>query len=128
MGEGQVSNSEYVLMKIIWANQNKAFYSEIVEALEKENFTWKKNTILTFLARLVEKKVLATNKVGRKNEYYALVSEEEYIARQTKSFVGRVYEGNVKGLVSTLIQQDLISSNDLDELQSFWEQRKKIDE
>ena len=51
----QISESELVLMKIIWKNGGTALYSYIMEELEKERSGWKKNTVLTLLSRLVEK-------------------------------------------------------------------------
>lgn len=116
----QISASELVLMKIIWKNGGGALYSYIMEELEKEENSWKKNTVLTLLSRLVSKKYLKIKKIGRRNEYIALVKEQEYQAEQTHSFVDTVYEGNVKGLVSTLLQQDIISANELKEIERFW--------
>lgn len=116
----QVSESELKLMRIIWDHQGKAQYAEIAKILEDKGLAWKKNTIITFLTRLQEKGMLTINKIGRRNEYIAAVTEKEYLSQQTKSFVGNVYEGDVKGLVSTLLQQDLISSDELEDLQNFW--------
>lgn len=120
----QISESELVLMKIIWGNGGRALYSYIMEELEKEENEWKKNTVLTLLSRLVEKKFLKTDKIGRRNEYQALVSQEEYQAMQTHHFVDRIYAGNVKGLVSTLLQQDIISADELKEIERYWQARK----
>ena len=50
----QISESELVLMRIIWGNGGTALYSFIMEELEKEQNEWKKNTVLTLLSRLVE--------------------------------------------------------------------------
>lgn len=116
----QISESELVLMRIIWQNGNTALYSFIMEELEREQNEWKKNTVLTLLSRLVEKKFLRTSKIGRRNEYIALVTEQEYQTMQTHHFLNRIYGGNVKDLVSTLLQQDIISSDELKELERFW--------
>lgn len=119
----KISESELVLMKIVWKNGGTALYSHIMEELEKDRNEWKKNTVLTLLSRLMEKKFLRTNKIGRRNEYVALVSEREYQAVQTHSFVNKVYGGNVRGLVSTLLQQDIISSDELKEIEEFWREK-----
>lgn len=125
----QISESELVLMKIIWKNGGAALYSLIMEELEKDKNEWKKNTVLTLLSRLIDKKFLKTNKIGRRNEYAALVTQQEYQAIQTHSFLDRIYGGNVKNLVSTLLQEDIISSGDLKEIEEFWigqkQQRKE---
>lgn len=121
----QISESELVLMKIIWKNGGTALYSYIMEELEKDKNEWKKNTVLTLLSRLVEKNYLRTNKIGRRNEYKAVVAEQEYRAAQTQNFLDRVYEGNVSGLVSTLLQQDILSAEELKKIEKFWEEKKR---
>ncbi len=51
----QISESELVLMKIIWKNGGTALYSLIMKELEKDKNEWKNNTVLTLLSRLGEK-------------------------------------------------------------------------
>ncbi|MCI8969762.1 MAG: BlaI/MecI/CopY family transcriptional regulator [Lachnospiraceae bacterium] len=116
----QISESELVLMKIIWKNGGTALYALIMEELAKEKNEWKNNTVLTLLSRLVEKKFLKVKKIGRRNEYVAVVTEAQYQAMQTHSFLDRVYEGNVKNLVSTLLRQDILSPDELREIEAFW--------
>lgn len=116
----QISESELVLMKIIWKNKGAALYSLIMEELEKDQNEWKNNTVLTLLSRLVEKKFLKVNKIGRRNEYVAVVTEAEYQTMQTHSLLNKVYGGNVKNLVSTLLRQDILSADELKEIEAFW--------
>jgi len=107
-------------MKIIWANDGTALYSEIVAGLEAKGNSWTKNTIITLLSRLIEKGLIKTSKTGRRNIYKAIVAENEYQAEQTVRFLNKIYEGNTKGLVATLIENDLLSSSDYSELQRYW--------
>jgi len=116
----RISESELVLMKIIWKNGGAALYSLIMEELEKDRNEWKNNTVLTLLSRLVEKKFLKVKKTGRRNEYVATITEQEYQTMQTHSFLDKVYGGNVKNLVATLLQQDILSADELKEIESFW--------
>ncbi|MBY2477378.1 BlaI/MecI/CopY family transcriptional regulator [Clostridioides difficile] len=116
----QVSDFELVLMKIIWENGGTALYAEIVEKLEIKDILTTKNTIISLLSRLIEKGFLKTNKIGRRNKYTAIVSETEYQEIQTKTFINKIYEGNAKGLISTLIQKDLISADDYEDLKKYW--------
>lgn len=118
--ERQISESELVLMKIIWKNGGTALYSLIMEELEKGKNEWKNNTVLTLLSRLVEKKFLKIKKIGRRNEYVAVVTEKEYQAMQTHSFLDKVYSGNVKNLVATLLRQNILSADELKEIEAFW--------
>ncbi|ACK40725.1 BlaI/MecI/CopY family transcriptional regulator [Listeria monocytogenes] len=123
-----ISKSELEVMKIIWDFGRAVQYADVAGKLEEKNYSWKKNTVLTFLTRLVEKNLLSVKKVGRKNEYYALVSENEYLERQTETFVEDIYEGDVKGLITNLVQNDLISPDELEDLQQFWKRMKSPNE
>ena len=116
----QVSDSELELMKIVWANGGTALYAHIMDELANAGRTWQKNTIITLLSRLVEKGLLKTNKIGRRNEYTAVVSETDYQAAQAQTLLDKLYEGEAKGLVATLIQREMLTAADYDELKRFW--------
>ncbi len=121
----QVSDYELELLKIIWAgNGDQAMYAEIMDALEKKGLSWTKNTVITLLSRLVNKGFLKVKKIGRRNQYIAIVSEEQYREAQTQSLLDRVYEGDAKGLVCTLIQGSLLSPEEYEELKMYWEAGK----
>lgn len=79
-----------------------------------------KVTFITLLSRLVEKGALKTNKIGRKNKYTATLSAEEYQLQQTTQFVNKVYEGDMKNFISTLLDNNLLSSSDYEELLQQW--------
>ncbi len=117
----QASDSELELMKVIWDNGGSALYAQITALLAEKGIFWTKNTIITLLSRLVEKKLLKTSKIGHRNQYIALVSAEEYQGIQTENFLDKIYEGNAKGLVTALIQKELLSAKDYEELKKFWQ-------
>lgn len=118
----RITDYELELMKIVWANGGKALYVDIVKALEDKGTPWTKNTIITLSSRLINKGFLKTNKIGRRNEYTTVVSEGEYQAAQTETFLHKIYEGNAKGLVSTLIKKDLLSHKEMEDLKKHWEE------
>lgn len=116
----QISDSELELMRIVWARGGTALYAHIMEDLEKAGRAWQKNTVITLLSRLVEKGLLRTSKLGRRNQYTALATEADYQAAQAQTLLDKLYEGSAKGLVSTLIERELLSAADYEELRSFW--------
>lgn len=116
-----IPDSELELMKIVWANGGTALYAQIMEELSAAGRAWQKNTVITLLSRLVDKGLLKTSKIGRRNEYTALVSEAEYQTAQARTLLNKLYQGDAKGLVATLIQGDMLSEEDYAELKRFWE-------
>lgn len=116
----QMSESELVLMRIIWEKGGTAMFAEIMEELERQGRAFKNNTTLTLLSRLIEKKYLKISKTGRRNIYLALASQESYNAAQTKNLLDKVYEGSVKDLVNTLLTHGMVSEEEKEELRRFW--------
>lgn len=123
----QVSDSELDLLKIIWANGGTALYAHIMAELSKAGCAWQKNTVITLLSRLADKEMVKIRKIGRKNEYIAVVSEQDYQKTQAQTLLNKLYDGNAKGLVSTLIQGDMISAEEYEELKQFWEKGEGSD-
>ena len=118
----QISDSELELMKIVWASGGTALYAQIMEELAKAGRAWQKNTVITLLSRLVDKGLLKTSKIGRRNEYAALVTQADYQTAQARTLLNKLYEGSAKGLVATLIQGELLSPADYEELKQYWEE------
>ena len=117
----QVSDSELELMKIVWASGGTALYAHIMEELVKRGRVWQKNTVITLLSRLVDKGLLKTSKIGRRNEYEALATASDYQAAQTLTLVNKLYEGEAWGLAATLIERKMLTAEDCAELRRYWE-------
>lgn len=120
----QISDAELEIMKIIWGNPEEVtLFSYIMDGLAARGRPCQKNTLIVLLSRLMSKGFLKARKIGRRNEYTALVSETEYQTSQTRNFLDKIYEGSAKGLVSTLISGDLLTDAEYDELKKLLEKR-----
>lgn len=118
----QISDAELEIMKIIWGNPEKVtLFPYIMDGLASRGRPCQKNTLIVLLSRLTHKGFLRAKKVGRRNEYTALVSETEYQTAQTKNFLDKLYEGSAKGLVAALISGDLLSDGEYEELKKLLE-------
>lgn len=117
----QLSDAELDIMKIIWENQEATLFAFLMDALACKGKTWQKNTVITLLSRLLDKGFLKAKKTGRKNEYTPLITAAEYQTTQTKNFLDKIYEGSAKGLVSNLIESELLSNEEYLELKRVLE-------
>lgn len=57
-----------------------------------------------------------------------LFLETDYQEAQTKTLLDKLYEGNAKGIVSTLIEKDLLSPDDIEDLKIIGRVVRIIDE
>ncbi|MDE7313985.1 MAG: BlaI/MecI/CopY family transcriptional regulator [Eubacterium sp.] len=118
----QISDLELEIMKIIWSNPKEVvLFSDFMDALASKGRPCQKNTLIVLLSRLTGKGFLSAKKVGRRNEYTALVKEAAYQAAQTKHFLDKIYEVSAKGLVSNLIEGDFLTDAEYDELKKLLE-------
>ncbi len=122
----QLSDTELEIMKIVWGNPEKiTLFTYIMDGLAARGKPCQKNTLIVLLSRLMNKGVLSAKKIGRRNEYTTLISEEEYRTAQTKNFLDKIYEGSAKGLVSNLIMGDLLADEEYEELKRLLEKGKE---
>lgn len=119
-----ISDAELEIMRVIWSEGGRIFHAPLMEKLEGMGKQWKSSTVLTFLARLVEKDILAVKKLGRINEYIALCTENDYNELLAKSFLGKFFGSDAKSLVTSLIKQDCLTMEDIAEIQEFWKGEK----
>lgn len=115
---GKISDAEMEIMKIIWKKNNQITTAEILDALPKEN-SWKVTTIMTLISRLTEKGILSVTKVGKLNNYFPKITEEEYKAIQTDNFLEDMHKGSVKSFMATLFNNKKISNKDIAELKEW---------
>ena len=119
-----ISDAEWEVMKICWWKATPCTANEIVKALEQST-DWKPNTIKTLIGRLVKKGVLSYKEEGRFYRYYALVTEEECIKVESKSFLTRVFGGALKPMLVTFLKEEKLSQADIEELKQLLEERKE---
>lgn len=113
----QISEAEYEVMKIVWANAPIST-SQVVEKLTAVS-SWSPKTIQTMLLRLVKKGALANEKEGRVFIYTPLVVEEEYRASASHKFLDRFYGGNLNSMVLNFVKEDQLSPQEIEELKAI---------
>ena len=119
----KITNAEWEIMKIIWINP-KITAINITNKLN-DKFEWKLATVKTLINRLLTKGAIGFNKVGYEYLYFPLVSENECIKLESKSFINRVFNGSMQSLLLNFTQSQEISETDIEELITILEQSKK---
>jgi BlaI family penicillinase repressor len=118
-----ITESELEVMKLLWEN-NPLSANEIIYSLA-DKMNWSSQTIKTFLNRLLNKEVIGFEKNGRNYQYYPLVSQDEYLKAENKSFLHQFYNGTVSMLFSKFLEEEEISEEEIDKIQEILEKKKK---
>lgn len=118
----QISEAEYQVMKIVW-KQAPISTNQVIDILSNSS-TWSPKTIQTLLLRLVKKGALTYQKEGRVFVYSPAVLEEDYLARESSTFLNRFYGGTLNSMVLNFLEQDKLSDCDIKELRNILDKKK----
>ncbi len=113
----QISESEFEVMKLIW-KYAPISTNDITERLTKTT-AWSPKTIQTLIKRLVTKGAITYEKQGRMFVYTPLINETEYVGQQSRSFLARFYDGNIAAMLSSYIENDKLSRDELAALRAL---------
>jgi len=116
----RLPDGEFEVMKVIWESPPPITSLHVMERLDGNR---KPQTVLTMLARLIEKGFLRSERVGKERNYTPEISERDYMSLETGDFLKR-YGGNSLGsLVKALSDGRKLSEEDIRELREWMADR-----
>ena len=115
----RLPDAELEVMQAIWACTAPVARTEIEEILFKTH-PMAMTTLLTLLTRLHEKGFITIEKSGRRSYYSPKVSQEDYLASQSKSFVEKLCGGSMSAFATALCNSGL-TKEELAELRDMLE-------
>ncbi len=117
-----IGEAELETMKVLWKAKEPICNGDICKALESHG--WKRTTISTFLARLVDKGAISAEKRGKNVFYTPIMSAREYKKSQVKALVNNVFDGSAQALVVSLFKDKALSDDDIAELRAIFDKKE----
>ena len=117
----KLPDSEFEIMKAVWHSDEPVTSPMLTEKLRLDlpEKDWKQQTVLTMLVRLEGKGFLRSDKAGKERNYYAVVSESEYLQVEAESFRRRFSGGKAGSLVKALYGGSELTDEDIIELKDW---------
>lgn len=115
----KLPDSELEVMQAIWACTPPVTRTEI-DAILQPTHPMALTTLLTLLTRLAEKNFVRIEKIGRSARYYPLVSQQEYLAEQSKRFLHKLCGGSLSTFATALCDSGL-TKEEIKELRELLE-------
>ena len=112
-------DAELEVMQAVWACESPVTRADI-EKILYQSHPMAVTTLLTLLTRLGEKGFLSIEKNGRRSYYTPRISQEEYLAQQSKSFVEKLCGGSMSTFATALCNSGL-TKEELAELRDMLE-------
>ena len=119
----KVSDAELEILKVLWAKGSPMTDRQIRDALGGDS-NWKTTTIQTLIKRLLDKGAVQREK---KEVFYYMpvLSQADFARDRTEDLVNKFFGGNAKSLISAMLGSNLLSEADMDDLKSYWRERKE---
>jgi len=118
----RLPDAEFEIMHIIWQNTPPISTNQIISYLDSSK-TWKPQTVLTLLVRLIDKGFLHSEKNGKERTYSPLISQKDYLSVETNSFFDRLHSNSIRSLVNTLYDGKKLTEEEIADLKNWLEER-----
>ena len=117
----RLPDAEFEVMQALWSCGGISVPTLVLsEQLTKER---KAQTILTLLARLENKGMISSEKVGKERIWTAHITEDEYLSFEAKNIVEKMYHGSLHGLVNAFYDGKKLSEEDASALLAWIDQK-----
>ena len=123
MESKELTKAEEQVMQFLW-KINKGFLKDVVDLFPVPRPAY--TTVSTVIRVLVKKGFIGYNTYGKINEYYPLVSKNDYFQNHVKSIITNYFHGSAPAFASFFANEQLKLS-ELEEIKEMIEEKiKKI--
>ena len=123
MKELQFGRVQMRIMQVLW-KKKRATAREISEALN-EFEPIAHSTVQTLLRTLEDKGAIDHDIDYRTFIFYPLVKNENVIKHATHDFIDRIFAGSVDSMVSYLVKNQYISTEELEKISKLFDEEEK---
>ena len=109
-----LTDSEWQIMQLLWENAPLTITQ--MGKLLKDKTDWSKHTIISFLRRMQTKNAITVEDDGRVKRFYPAIAKEDIYLTETKTFLSKLYEGKVGLMISSMVDNEELKEDEIDEL------------
>lgn len=117
-----LTNREEEIMELFW-QKGSLYVKEIIDELADPKPHY--NTISTIVRGLEEKGFVGHEQFGNTHRYSAIISREEFSRNTIKNMVGKYFNKSYASVVSMFVEEQKITTEEIQELIRQVESRKQ---
>lgn len=110
----KLTDTEWKIMMLLW-EESPLTVRQMEDAL-KEETGWTRHTIISFLKRMIEKGYIRMEEGSPARLYYPLLDKNETVLQETRSFAKKIFDGKVGLLVSSLVESEDITEDEINSM------------
>lgn len=119
----KISDSEWKVMNLLWEKAPLTI-TQMAHIFEEQE-GWSKSMVITYLNRLEKKGAVWHDQGQKARYYYPKIDQRETNAEAARGFLDKVFHGDIGLMVSTMVQKEALSKEDLDELEQILKEGRK---
>lgn len=112
----RLPDAELAVMQALWRAGTPLTRPQLGDLLTEKQ--WTASTLVALLTRLEAKGYIAHEKQGRGYLYHALVPRQDYLATESKTLLGALYQGKPFNFIAALHDCGALDREDLEELRA----------
>lgn len=117
----KLTKAEEQLMQFLW-EMERGFLKDIVERFPEPRPAY--TTVSTVIRVLVKKGFIGFKTYGKTNEYFPVVSKDEYFQRQVKPMLSNYFQGS-PGTMASYFSSAKLNLSELEEMRKLIDDRIK---
>jgi BlaI family transcriptional regulator, penicillinase repressor len=114
-----ISDAEWTVMQVLW-DLKQATAGEVIERVQGAS-DWNHRTVRTLIRRLVDKGLVTHTVEGQRHLYRPAASRQSCVRDEGRSFLSRVFQGDVSSLLTHFAREAGLNRNKIDELRNLLE-------
>lgn len=119
-----LSDFELEVMQLFW--QMKEATAPHIHKIIEQRRDVKYTTVKTIIDRLEKKQYLSRSKMEGRTIFYSPTTEKQSVRTPlVKDFINKVFLGNSRPLAAHILEQEDLSKDDIEYLESLIKERKK---
>ena len=119
----KVTGSKWYVLECLWEKEPQTLMNIFTRLNETQG--WAKSTCATMLKRMEEKKLIRHEEEGRTKYFYANVTRDKVVQKETRNFLNRIYNGSISMMMSALVDKNELTDKDISELEQILQKLKK---
>lgn len=116
-----LSDSEWKIIKALW--DNAPLSCRQIEETLKADTGWTRHDIFSFLKRMEAKGAIRKTD-SSPQRFYPLLDYEQTVSTETSSLLGKLWNGNIGLMISTMIKQEQLDDTEINQLLSVIQKAK----
>lgn len=113
----RISDAEHAVMEVLW-DESPLTAQDVVERVDPGR-GWSAATVKTLLGRLLTKAAIAHQEDGRRYLYRPLVRRDDYVTRESRRLMDRLFGGKLTPLVAHLAERDELTPEDVADIEAL---------